>query len=69
MKSYTEPSIDASKEEFSWGTPAFRELKSFAIMRLGWDRKELETYFDLVEKRMKEREGKDKKRGTIEQYF
>lgn len=34
VRAYLEPSVDASKETFSWGTPNLDELRSYPLPRL-----------------------------------
>ena len=56
--SYLKPTVDESKEAFSWGQPAFTEIESFAIRHLGWKEHEINQYVHQVKKRMDERKEK-----------
>ncbi|TNV83986.1 hypothetical protein FGO68_gene12660 [Halteria grandinella] len=67
IMAYKEPSIDPSKDPFSWSQPDFKQLTTFALTNLNWTQRDLDQYFIQVEKRMKEHS--DKKKGTLEQYF
>lgn len=71
--SYLKPTVDESKEAFSWGEPAFAQLEAFARRQLGWRDPETSQYIHQVQKRIDERKERAKARGLqqnkIERYF
>ena len=67
IKAYELPYVDESKDKFTWGVPAFKELRDFAMRNLNWSNRELDQYLTQVSKKMEEFE--HKKKGTLDSYF
>ena len=67
IKAYELPYVDESKDKFTWGVPAFKQLRDFAMRNLNWSNRELDQYLTQVSKKMEEFE--HKKKGTLDSYF
>ncbi|CAN7997003.1 unnamed protein product [Ixodes pacificus] len=70
VRAYLEPSVDASKETFSWGTPNLDELRSYPLPRLsarklGWQREKLDDLLLPVLRRMGEKQSQTR----MDQYL
>lgn len=65
VRAYLEPSVDASKETFSWGTPNLDELRSFGQRKLGWQREKLDDLLLPVLRRMGEKQSQTR----MDQYL
>ncbi len=59
--------MDTSEEPFSWSEPSFKALRDFSLRNLNWSGRDIDQYLTQVQKRMQEL--KNKKKGTIDQYF
>ena len=59
--------MDTSEEAFSWSEPSFKALRDFSLRNLNWSGRDIDQYLTQVQKRMQEL--KNKKKGTIDQYF
>ena len=67
IKAFKQPSIDNSKETFTWGNPEFSKIRAFAQRELNWREAEVTKYVDIVEKRVIEL--RQKRKGTLDNYF
>uniref|UniRef100_A0A224YX51 DNA excision repair protein ERCC-5 n=1 Tax=Rhipicephalus zambeziensis TaxID=60191 RepID=A0A224YX51_9ACAR len=64
-QAYLEPTVDESRETFSWGTPDLDALRTYANQKLGWSREKLDDLLLPVLKRM----GAKQKQTRMEQYL
>ncbi|CAH1133868.1 unnamed protein product [Ceutorhynchus assimilis] len=65
VQAYLDPSVETSKEAFSWGRPNFGALLEYAREKFGWTRSKTEEIINPVLKKLEE--GKHQK--TIKDYF
>lgn len=65
IQAYLEPTIDKSKEEFSWGKPDTFALIEYAKKKFGWTKIKSEEILKPILKRMKE----NLSQKTIKDYF
>lgn len=65
VRAYLEPSVDASKETFSWGTPDLDALRTFGQHKLGWPREKLDDLLLPVLRRMGEKQSQTR----MDQYL
>ncbi|CAN7996736.1 unnamed protein product [Ixodes hexagonus] len=72
VKAYLEPSVDASRETFSWGTPDLDALRSYPLLhalptrqKLGWPREKLDDLLLPVLRRMGEKQSQTR----MDQYL
>lgn len=54
MQAYLEPTIDSSKEPFSWGKPDMFELIEYANKKFGWKKTKSEEILKPILRRMKD---------------
>ncbi|XP_075535837.1 rad2 superfamily protein mus201 isoform X1 [Dermacentor variabilis] len=64
-QAYLEPTVDDSRETFSWGTPDLDALRTYANQKLGWSREKLDDLLLPVLKRM----GAKQKQTRMDQYL
>lgn len=64
-QAYLEPTVDDSRETFSWGTPDLDALRTYANQKLGWSQEKLDDLLLPVLKRM----GVKQKQTRMEQYL
>lgn len=64
-QAYLEPTVDESRETFSWGTPDLDALRTYAYQKLGWSREKLDELLLPVLKRM----GAKQKQTRMDQYL
>lgn len=65
VQAYLEPTVDESREAFSWGTPDLDALRTYASQKLGWSREKLDDLLLPVLKRM----GIKQKQTRMDQYL
>ncbi|XP_077515806.1 rad2 superfamily protein mus201 [Amblyomma americanum] len=65
VQAYLEPTVDESRETFSWGTPDLDALRTYAYQKLGWSREKLDDLLLPVLKRM----GIKQKQTRMDQYL
>lgn len=65
VQAYLNPTIDQSKEEFSWSKPDLVSLIDFGRSKFGWSKEKTQNLLDPVMKRMKE----SKYQKTLLNYF
>lgn len=65
VQAYLEPTVDESREAFSWGTPDLDALRTYASQKLGWSREKLDDLLLPVLKRM----GIKQKQMRMDQYL
>lgn len=65
VQAYLEPTVDESREAFSWGTPDLDALRTYASQKLGWSREKLDDLLLPVLKRM----GVKQKQMRMDQYL
>ncbi|KAJ8960720.1 hypothetical protein NQ318_020012 [Aromia moschata] len=65
VQAYLEPTVDTSREKFTWGKPDFASLTDFAREKFGWTAKKTEEILKPVIKRMEEK----KIQASIKDYF
>lgn len=65
VQAYLFPSVDESKEQFTWGRPNIILLTDYAIKKFGWTKDKFEKIIKPVLKRMEE----VKQQKTLESYF
>ncbi|XP_075748554.1 rad2 superfamily protein mus201 [Rhipicephalus microplus] len=64
-QAYLEPTVDDSRETFSWGTPDLDALRTYPFKKLGWSQEKLDDLLLPVLKRM----GVKQKQTRMEQYL
>lgn len=64
-QAYLEPTVDESRESFSWGTPDLDALRTYTYQKLGWSREKLDDLLLPVLKRM----GIKQKQTRLDQYL
>ncbi|XP_058822992.1 DNA excision repair protein ERCC-5 [Topomyia yanbarensis] len=65
VEAYLYPTVDGSKEAFSWGYPDVESLRDFAKQKFGWPVSKTEDVLQPVLKRLDER----KSQASIKNYF
>lgn len=65
VQAYMFPSIDESKEKFTWGRPNMILLSDYTTLKFGWSKNKFNEIIKPVIKRMEE----SKQQQTIESYF
>lgn len=65
VQAYLFPSVDESKEKFTWGQPNTILLTDYAMKKFGWSKDKFEKIIKPVLKRMEE----SKQLKTLEAYF
>lgn len=65
VQAYLEPTVETSKENFSWSKPDFLGLTDFAKEKFGWSQKKAEEILKPVIKKVEENQAQR----TIKDYF
>ena len=67
VTAYLRPSVDESKESFTWAVPNLVAVRDFARERFGWDRSKIDRLLSPVVRALDTRQ--DARQATLENFF
>ena len=67
VSAYLRPSVDESRESFTWAVPNLVAVRDFARERFGWDRDKIDRLLTPVVRALDSR--RDSRQATLETYF
>ena len=67
VSAYLQPSVDESRESFTWAVPNLVAVRDFARERFGWDRAKIDRLLTPVVRALDSR--RDSRQATLETFF